>query len=217
MSQTLSIVPTELWPWLALAGLGFFHGVNPAMGWLFAVALGLHRHSRATVILSLVPIAAGHAAAIALVLAAALALGLVLDHAIAVRAAAVVLIGWALWHAVRGHRQRVHVGMQTGFIGLAAWSCMMATAHGAGLMTIPVLMPICSSGTPDEAVAAASAVPIGLAALAVHTGAMLATIGLVAIAVYEWVGLGVLRSHWVNFDHIWIAALGLSGLILLLV
>jgi hypothetical protein len=111
----------------------------------------------------------------------------------------------------------VHVGMQTGFIGLAAWSCMMATAHGAGLMTIPVLMPICSSGTPDEAVAAASAVPIGLAALAVHTGAMLATIGLVAIAVYEWVGLGVLRSHWVNFDHIWIAALGLSGLILLLV
>jgi hypothetical protein len=217
MSQITSIGPTELWPWLALAGLGFFHGVNPAMGWLFAVALGLHRHSRATVLLSLVPIAAGHAAAIALVLAAALALGLVVDHAIAVRAAAAVLIGWALWHAVRGHRQRVHVGMQTGFIGLAAWSCMMATAHGAGLMTIPVLMPICSSGAAAQAVTAASAVPIGVAALAVHTGAMLATIGLVSIAVYEWVGLEVLRSHWINFDHIWIAALALSGVVLLFV
>jgi hypothetical protein len=211
----MSAESTELWPWLTLAGLGFFHGVNPAMGWLFAVALGLHRHSRATLLMSLVPIAAGHAAALALVLVAALALGLVLDHAIALRAAAVALIGWALWHAVRGHRQRVRVGMQTGFIGLAAWSCMMASAHGAGLMAIPVLMPICSSGAPDQAVTVTDVVSTGAAALAVHTGAMLATIGLVSTAVYEWVGLGFLRSHWVNFDHIWIAALGLSGVILL--
>ena len=146
----MSAEPTELWPWLALAGLGFFHGINPTMGWLFAVALGLHRRSFRTVLLSLVPIALGHATAIALVLVAALALGLVFDHVIAGRVAAVILIGWALWHAVRGHRQRLRVGMQTGLVGLAVWSCFVATAHGAGLMLIPVLMPICLSGTPSQ-------------------------------------------------------------------
>ena len=103
----MSAEPTELWPWLALVGLGFFHGINPTMGWLFAVALGLHRRSFRTVLLSLVPIALGHATAIALVLVATLALGLVFDHVIAGRVAAIILIGWALWHAVRGHRQRL--------------------------------------------------------------------------------------------------------------
>jgi hypothetical protein len=209
----MSAEPTEPWAWLALTGLGFFHGVNPAMGWLFAVALGLHRHSRRTVLLSLLPIAAGHAAAIALVLLAALALGLVLDHSVVGRVAAALLIGWALWHAVRGHRQRLRVGMQT---GLAVWSCVMATAHGAGLMLIPVLAPICLSGTPAQALAVTGSVPVGIVALGVHIGAMLTTIGLVSIAVYEWIGLAFLRSHWINFDLIWIAVLSFSGALLML-
>jgi hypothetical protein len=208
--------PEELWPWLALAGLGFFHGINPAMGWLFAVALGLHRRGLRTVLLSLVPIALGHATAIALVLVAALALGLMVDQVIAGRVAAVLLIGWALWHVVRGHRQRPRVGMQTGLVGLAVWSCFVATAHGAGLMLIPVLMPICLSGTPLDALAPAESIPIAMAALGVHTGVMLTTIGLVSIAVYEWIGLAFLRSHWINLDLIWIAALGLSGALLIL-
>src|SRR5882762_1326588 len=204
----MSAEPTELWPWLALAGLGFFHGINPTMGWLFAVALGLHRRSFRIVLLSLV--------AIALVLVAALALGLVFDHVIAGRVAAIILIGWALWHAVRGHRQRLRVGMQTGLVGLAVWSCFVATAHGAGLMLIPVLMPICLSGTLSQSLTVTGSIPVGIAALGVHTGAMLATIGLVSIAVYEWIGLAFLRSHWINFDLVWIAALSLGGALLLL-
>jgi hypothetical protein len=212
----MSAEPTELWAWLALTGLGFFHGVNPAMGWLFAVALGLHRHSRGTVLLSLLPIAVGHAAAVALVLLAALALGLVLDHSVAGRVAAALLIGWALWHAVRGHRQQPRVGMQTGLAGLAVWSCVMATAHGAGLMLIPVLVPICLSGTPAQTLTVTGSVAVGIVALGVHTGAMLATIGVVSIAVYEWIGLAFLRSYWINFDLIWIAALSFSGALLML-
>ena len=82
------------WPKLALAGLG------PAMGWLFAVALGLHRHSERTVLLALVPIALGHAAAVAAVLAAVLALSRMLDATTLLRLAAIVLIGWALWHTL---------------------------------------------------------------------------------------------------------------------
>src|SRR2546428_280633 len=133
------ITPPELWPWFALVGLGLFHGVNPAMGWLFAVALGLNRHSRKIVLLSLVPIALGHAAAVAAVLAAVLALGLIIDHTSLMRLGALVLIGWALWHALYGHRRRVRVGLQTGLAGVALWSFLMASAPGAGLMLIPVV------------------------------------------------------------------------------
>src|SRR5437016_12703598 len=103
----MSIPPAEFWPWLALAGLGLFHGLNPAMGWLFAVALGLHRGSQRTVLLSLIPITLGHAAAVAAVLLAVLTLGLVIDHAMLLRFAALVLIGWALWPRLYWHLRRV--------------------------------------------------------------------------------------------------------------
>src|SRR4029434_496639 len=95
----------QIGPWLALAGLGLFHGINPAMGWLFAVALGLHRHSQNVVLLSLIPIAIGHALAVAAVRGVVLALGLVLQWTILARVAGLVLIGWAIWHAVYGHRR----------------------------------------------------------------------------------------------------------------
>src|SRR5205823_1898263 len=136
-------MPAEPWPWLALAGLGFFHGINPAMGWLFAVALGLHRRSGAVVLLALLPLAIGHAVAIALVVSAVLVLGIVVDHATLSRVAGAILIAWAAWHAIYGHRQRLRVGMQTGLAGLAVWSFLMASAHGAGLMLIPARSPPC--------------------------------------------------------------------------
>jgi hypothetical protein len=211
----MSLTPGPLWPWLALVGLGVFHGINPAMGWLFAVALGLHRQSRGIVLLSWVPIALGHAAAVALVLVAVLALGLVVNLATLTHAAAAMLLGWALWHALRGHRQRPRIGMQTGLAGLALWSFLMSSAHGAGLMLVPVLLPLCLSGSPSGLTASGS-LPVALAALGVHTAAMLATITVVSLIVYEWVGLAFLRSGWVNLDLIWIAALGSCGMVLML-
>jgi hypothetical protein len=212
----VSVASGPLWPWLALVGLGVFHGINPAMGWLFAVALGLHRRSRRIILLSWVPIALGHAAAVALVLIAVLALGLVVNSATLTDAAAVMLLGWALWHAVRGHRQRLHVGMQTGLAGLALWSFLMSSAHGAGLMLIPILLPLCQSGSTSGRLTASGSLPVALAALAVHTAAMLATITAVSLIVYEWVGVAFLRSGWVNLDLIWIAALGTCGALLML-
>src|SRR5688500_1175475 len=127
-------IPAGIWPWIAVAGIGLFHGINPAMGWLFAVALGLHRNSQRVVLLSLLPIALGHAIAIGVVLPAVLALGLVVEGVMLARIAAVAVIGFALWHALYGHRQRVRVGMRTGALGLTLWSFLMASAHGAGLM-----------------------------------------------------------------------------------
>jgi hypothetical protein len=211
----MSGAPAEMWPWLALAGLGLFHGINPAMGWLFAVALGLHRGSRSVVLLSLVPIALGHVAAVAAVLLAVLALGRILDHAMLMRSAAILLIGWAAWHAIYGHRQRLRVGMQTGLAGLVLWSFLMASAHGAGLMLVPILAPLCASAAPTPGVDPGGAIPLAFAAVGIHSLAMLAAIAAISMLVYDWIGVGFLRRGWINLDQIWVAALFLCGVVLL--
>ena len=203
-------------PWLALAGLGAFHGINPAMGWLFAVALGLHRRSRSVVWLALAPIAVGHAASIFIVVAVVMLLGLVVNLDWLARAAGLVLLGWAAWHWKYGHRHRVRVGMQTGMAGLMLWSFLMATAHGAGLMLVPLVLPLCLAGSPAAELTAAGSLTVSLAAVGVHTTAMLATTGAVAAAVYEWIGLAFLRRGWINLDLVWVLALAGAGVILLL-
>ena len=203
-------------PWLVLAGLGAFHGLNPAMGWLFAVALGLHRKSHSVMLLSLIPIAIGHALSIAAVAAAVVMLGLVIDEHLIRIAAGLILLGWAAYYAVYGHRHRVRVGMTTGMVGLGLWSFLMASAHGAGLMLVPVLIPLCLAESPAKELTASGSLPIALAAAGVHTAAMLLVILIIALAVYEWVGLAVLRWGWINFDLIWIAALTVTGIILVL-
>jgi hypothetical protein len=205
---------SEAAPWLAIAGLGLFHGVNPAMGWLFAVALGLHRHSQRVVLISLLPIALGHAAAVAAVLALALILGLVFDTTTLLWLGAVILIGWALWHITRGHRQRVRVGMQAGLLGLTLWSFLMASAHGAGLMLIPVVMPLCLANSPGGELAATGSLRIAAAALGLHTAVMLATIAVISVAVYQWIGVAFLRRGWINLDILWTAALLACGVAL---
>lgn len=207
----------NLWPWVTVAGLGAFHGLNPAMGWLFAVALGLHRKSRAVVLASIIPIAIGHAASVAIAVFAVLTLGLFVDAKSVARLAGVVLILWAAWHGFRGHRGRPRVGMQTGMAGLALWSFLMATAHGAGLMLIPVLLPICMAASPGHELMSRGSVPIALAALAVHSIAMLVVIAAIAIAVYEWIGVAFLRTSWINLDLIWVLALAACGAVLIVV
>lgn len=207
---------TPIWSWLAIAALGAFHGLNPAMGWLFAVALGLHRHSRSIVGWSLLPIAAGHAAAVAVTLAAYVLLGTFIDQALVTRAAGIILIGWAAYHLVYGHRRRVRFGMQVGMAGLAAWSFLMASAHGAGLMLIPALAPVSATHGSHHHHAATESALVALAAVGLHTGIMLAVTAAVAFVVYDWLGIAVLRRGWVNLDVIWTAALAACGLILLL-
>ena len=209
-------MPEGAGPWLALAGLGAFHGINPGMGWLFAVALGLHRQSRRVVWLALAPIALGHALSVLLVVAAVLFLGLVIDPGWLSRAAGLGLLGWAAWHWKYGHRHRVRVGMQTGMAGLAFWSFLMATAHGAGLMLVPVVLPLCLAASPAAELTASGSLRISLAAVTVHTAAMLAVTGAVAAVVYEWAGLAFLRRGWINLDLLWVLALAGAGGILIL-
>jgi hypothetical protein len=213
----MEITASNWAPWLALAGLGAFHGLNPAMGWLFAVALGFHRRSGAVVLASLAPIALGHALSVAVVLIAVVFAGLLLDRELFSRTAGLFLIGWACWHAVYGHRRRVRIGMQTGLIGLGIWSFLMASAHGAGLMLVPIVLPLCLSPGPFGEPTAGGSTSIALAALGVHTGAMLLVIGAISILVYRCTDIGFLRRGWINLDLVWSAALVATGALLLIV
>ena len=206
---------TTVWPWLSLAGLGAFHGLNPAMGWLFAVALGLHRQSSRVVWLSLGPIALGHAISVAIVLAVVAAFGSTLDPDSFRMAAAVLILGAAGYTAFYGHSHRVRIGMRTGMAGLVLWSFLMATSHGAGLMLVPAVLSLCLAGQAD-ALAMASSLPISLAAVAVHSIAMLTVTAALALAVFAWFDLAVLRSAWINFDRLWSLALGATGVVLLI-
>ncbi len=204
----------EFASWIMVAALGAFHGLNPAMGWLFAVALGMHRKSRTTVIVSLAPILIGHALAVGLVIYAGLGLHAFVDGRLVSRVGGLVLIAWAIWHALYGHRHRVRVGMRTGLLGLGAWSFLMASVHGAGLMLLPLAFSICSGGAsrvglPGDALT-------GLIIIAVHSGAMLLVVAAIAIVVYEWAGLAFIRRAWINVDLLWGVALAASGAYMLL-
>jgi len=218
----------ETWPWVMLAGLGAFHGLNPAMGWLFAVARGLQRGSRAAVLDSMLPIATGHALSIAIVVAAIGILRALVDFALLRIAAAALLVGFGIYRLFARHRART--GMQVGAAQLLLWSFLMATAHGAGLMLVPALLalPICA---PHMAVthmlqpgphmhmmqadALSGSTAIAFAAVGIHTLAMLVVATVIAIAVYEWVGLSFLRRGWFNLDLLWAFALIGVGAILL--
>jgi hypothetical protein len=207
------------WSWAALAGLGAFHGLNPAMGWLFAVALGMQERRRVGVLRALPPIAVGHAASIAIVAGAMV--GLAASPAIPRRALAVaggvILVAFGMWRLVR-QRHPTWVGMRVGFKDLAMWSFLMASAHGAGLMLMPVLIHLDPSKVPahaGHAMAMGGAMPSSaFAAVVVHTGAMLAVMALVALVVYETVGVAVLRKIWINLDLIWGGALIAAGIIM---
>ena len=200
---------TGIWPWLVLAGLGAFHGLNPAMGWLFAVALGMHRHDARIVWLSVGPIALGHALSVAMVAAAFVWLGVLIDARALGVACGLALIGWALYHWSYGHRHRVRFGLQTGLLGLAAWSFLMATAHGAGLMLWPALMPLCAGAAsePDGG----GAMTTALLGVGLHTLAMLIVTAAIALAVYHWLGVEILRRAWINLDLVWTLALLAAG------
>ena len=199
----------DAWPWLVIAGLGALHGLNPGMGWLFAVALGLNRRDERIVLAAPIPIALGHALSVAIAVALFVWAGHSIDPRPVRIAAGLIVIAWALYHWRFGHRHRVRFGMTTGLLGLAVWSFLMASAHGAGLMLWPALMPLCFS--PDAA--STSTDPLATAALGVglHTLTMVAVTAGVAFAVYRWVGVFILKSAWINIDLIWTLMLAAVG------
>lgn len=210
------MIDGAVWPWLTLIGLGMFHGANPAMGWLFAVALGQHRDSRGAVLGALAPIAIGHLLSTTIIAGLIVILGLVIDHGLLRKMSGLLLIGWGIYHQFRGHRHRAQLGMTAGFTGLIVWSFLMATAHGAGMMLVPALIPLCLTGTPAAELVEGGSLLIAALAIGLHALAMLLAMGVIAVIVYEWIGLGSVHRGWINLDLLWTAALVMAGLILVL-
>ena len=212
---------SSAWPWLTLALLGAYHGLNPGMGWLFAVARGLQDQRREAVLRSLIPIALGHAASIALVVALVGGVQTLAAPGPVRAVGAVVLILFGVFKLLRPRSHPHWIGMRIGAGELALWSFLMATAHGAGLMLFPVLLalPAGTEGThAGGAHAHAHGAPAGpaslgqdAAAVLVHTLAMLLVMGVVALVVYEKLGLAILRRAWVNLDLIWAVAIVAAG------
>ena len=175
------------WPWLAVAGVGALHGLNPATGWAFVAAWGVRAGERTPAWRALAPIAAGHAASVAAIAALA-ALGLVADRGVLPWLAGGLAVFTAAVH-VSGHlpRRGHHAAGQA---GLALWSFTMGTAHGAGMMLVPALIPLCLTGSPAREITASGSMLLALAAVAVHMGAMLAaTAGMAAVACRGWGGV----------------------------
>jgi hypothetical protein len=205
--------------WEALVLLGIYHGINPGMGWLFAVALGLQHGSSRGVWRALPPIVAGHATAVGVVLLlAGLAHAIVPADMLRVVVGS-TLIGFGLYR-LRRHGHPRAGGMQVGFRDLAMWSFLMATAHGAGVMMLPFVITSAavSAVSHDHAHTAHAAMSIwaGGFAVAVHTLAYFTAMALIAWAVYYRFGLSVLRTAWFNLDWIWASALAVTGVIVVL-
>ena len=201
-----------------LMALGAFHGINPGMGWLFAVALGMQERRRGAVLRALVPLGAGHALAVAAAVGLALVIG------------AVVPLGWLRWplagvlvlfgvlRLVR-HRHPRWARMRVSMGGLTMWSFLMATAHGAGLMVVPVFVSMSLTGGGEHAhhmPAAGAGAGAALLATGLHAVGYLVVTACIAVVVFEKVGVGILRRAWFNVDLIWSAALVATGMLTLM-
>jgi hypothetical protein len=189
---------------LTVAGLGIFHGLNPAMGWLFAVALGLQASADPgprwkAAFRALPPIAAGHLVSVGAVAAIfAITRSAFTSRAVTIGAGA-VLVGMGLWRLL-SQRHFKWVGMRLTPWELGTWSFLMSSMHGAGLMLVPVLASHHAEAIPPS---------LGWAAVAtlLHTATMVLTAAIVAVVVLQVLGLGVLRKAWLNVDRIWAVAL----------
>ena len=204
--------------WAMLIGLGVFHGINPGMGWLFAVALGMQERRRGAVLRALVPLCAGHALAVAVAVGAALAIGFVIP------------LGWLRWPiagvlvslgALRffRHRHPRWAGMRVSMGGLTVWSFLMATAHGAGLMVVPVFVGMSISGAGEHAhhmPGAGAGAGAAVLATGLHAAGYLAMTAFIAVLVFEKLGVGILRRAWFNLDLIWSAVLVATGTLTLM-
>jgi hypothetical protein len=209
--------------WLTLVGLGAYHGVNPAMGWLFAVSRGMQERSRRAVLRSLVPIAIGHELSIALVAMLVAGLSVVTDSGTLRIGASAVLLCFGIFRFVKPRAHFRWTSMRVSDRELTLWSFLMSTAHGAGLMVAPVLIGL--QGRVDRAHARAhdqadlsllnGSLGTGAVGIALHVIAMLAVMGVVAVLVYDRLGLRVLRTAWINTDQLWAGAFVLAAAITL--
>src|SRR5687767_3559399 len=189
---------------LVLVGLGAFHGINPGMGWLFAVALGMQERRRSAVWKALLPLGMGHALAVAAAIVVAVLGGAIVPMRHLRWPVAVFLVALGVSRLIR-HRHPRWVGMRVGIGGLTMWSFLMASAHGAGLMVVPVFLAMGDVSRQPACHAVTASTPMAaLLAMLLHAIGYLLITAAVALVVFEKLGLRILREAWFNIDLIWV-------------
>lgn len=200
----------SLWPWLAVAGLGALHGLSPASGWMFAAASGVRTGDRMQAWRALLPIGIGHAASIAVV-AYAFSLGMSMDRAQVQGVAGAGLVCLASHRWLRGAGQRVPISTRARHAGIALWSFLTATAHGAGLMLVPALIPLCLADGPAREITASGSLALAMAAVGVHMAATLATTGVIAAGVCHGLARHPRLPTGAAARRAWTVALAVTG------
>jgi hypothetical protein len=199
-----------------LVGLGAFHGVNPGMGWLFAVALGMQERRRSAVWSALLPLAMGHALAIAAAVAIAVLVGAIIPLRNLRWPVAALLFALGVSRLIRHWHPR-WVGMRVGVGGLTVWSFLMASAHGAGLMVVPIFLAMGHEANQPACHAITASAPMAaLLATSLHAFGYLLITAAVALIVFEKFGVRMLRKAWFNVDLVWVATLIATGLMTVL-
>jgi hypothetical protein len=208
------------WPWALLVLLGAYHGLNPAMGWLFAVALGMQQRDRRAVVAALFPIAIGHELSLALVVALVLGLGVIADPSALHMGAGVALVAFGVFRFIKPRAHFRWTTMRVNRRELTWWSFLMSSAHGAGLMVAPILI---GAGVAGDAAASDHAletvrqgtlsIPASALALVLHVAAMIVVMGALALLVYDRYGVAILRKAWINLDGVWAAAFVVAGVL----
>jgi hypothetical protein len=211
----------NLAPLVALVVLGAYHGLNPAMGWLFAVSRGMQEGSRRGVVRSLLPIAIGHELALIVVAAVVLLAAEVVDPQALHIASAVVLFSFGIFRFVKPRAHPRWTKMRVNNRELTLWSFLMSSAHGAGLIIAPVLIGIGSASAatdPEEHVPATADVAsfaVSGVGLVLHVAAMIAVMAVIAVVVYEKLGVAVLKKAWLNTDQLWASVFIVAAVITL--
>jgi hypothetical protein len=207
------------WGWATLFLLGAYHGINPGMGWLFAVARGMQEHATKAVTRALWPITLGHALSIGVVVALAGLIQIVLPLGYVRIVVAFALLSLGILRLVR-RKHFAWGGMQVGFRDLTIWSFLMASAHGAGLMVLPIVLHSATasampSGHEHMNMTSNTGAWTGIAATLIHTAGYLSVTAAIALLVYRKFGLSLLRQGWFNLDLLWAAALIVTGCVAL--
>jgi hypothetical protein len=205
----------NLLPLTTILLLGAFHGINPGMGWLFAVALGMQERRLGAVWRALIPLTLGHALAIAAAVLVAVAAGAAVPGLSLKLPVALTLGALGVYRLIR-HRHFSGGGMRVGMGRLTTWSFLMATCHGAGLMVLPVFLGMAApahGGSCHAAGLVSANAATAAAATVVHGAGYLIVTAAAAWAVFTKIGVGMLRRAWFNLDLIWAIALIGTGIL----
>jgi hypothetical protein len=205
---------TSFWPWMAVAGFGALHGLNPANGWMFAVARGVRARDGSQARRTLLSIGIGHIASVAIV-AGAFAQGMSMDRMRVQVLAGALLVGVAAYRLLRGAGSHTQISAQASHAGVALWSFLMATAHGAGLVLVPAVASMCLASNPAREITASGSLVVALGAVGVHMAAMLVTTGVIATGVCRGITMHTQLLSATTSRQAWTAALAVTGVLLM--